>query len=101
MTRATGNYDDYHTEWLKDPENAASFLNAVIEDDDRDAFLLALRDIARAMGGMTALAEKTHVSRASLYKTLSKTGNPEFRSVSKILHSMGLRLTVEPERVAA
>lgn len=101
MTRATGNYDDYHMEWLKDPENAAAFLNTVIEEDDRDAFLLALRDIARAMGGMTTIAEKSQVSRSSLYKTLSKTGNPEFRSISKLLHSMGLKLTVAPEQIAA
>ena len=97
MARKTGNYDEYHLEWLRDPENAAAFLNAVIEDDDRDAFLLALRDIATAMGGMSVIAEKTQVSRSSLYKTLSKTGNPEFRSISKLLHSMGLRLTVEPD----
>lgn len=97
MLRKTGNYDDYHMEWLKDPENAAAFLNTVIEDDDRDAFLLALRDIAKAMGGMTTIAEKSQVSRSSLYKTLSKTGNPEFSSISKLLHSMGLRLTVEPD----
>jgi probable addiction module antidote protein len=97
MTRKTGNYDEYHLQWLKDPENAAAFLNAVIEDNDKEAFLLALRDIAQAQGGMTAIAEKINVSRSSLYKTLSKSGNPEFSSISKLLHSMGLRLTVEPD----
>jgi len=97
VTRKTGNYDEYHLKWLKDPENAAAFLNAVIEDNDREAFLLALRDVAHAQGGMTAIAEKTHVSRSSLYKTLSKRGNPEFSSISKLLHGMGLRLTVEPD----
>lgn len=96
MTRKTGNYDTYHLEWLKVPENAAAFLNAVIEDNDREAFLLALRDVAQAQGGMTAIAEKTHVSRSSLYKTLSKRGNPEFRNIANLLHGMGLRLTVEP-----
>ena len=96
MARKTGNYDEYHFEWLKDPQNAASFINAVIEDSDREAFLLALKDVAQAQGGMTAIAEKTHVSRSSLYKTLSKKGNPEFGSISKLLHGMGLRLTVEP-----
>lgn len=51
MTRKTGNYDEYHLEWLKDPENSAAFLNAVIEDNDREAFLLALRDVAQTQGG--------------------------------------------------
>ena len=54
MTRKTGNYDEYHLEWLKDPENVSAFLNAVIEDNDREAFLLALREVAQAQGGMTA-----------------------------------------------
>lgn len=97
MPRKTGSYDAYHLEWLKGPQNAASFLNAVIEDNDREAFLLALRDVAQAQGGMTAIAEKTHVSRSSLYKTLSKRGNPEFRSIANLLHSMGLKLIVEPD----
>ncbi|MFA7402807.1 MAG: addiction module antidote protein [Pelobacteraceae bacterium] len=96
MTRKTGSYDEYHIEWLRDPENAAAFINAVIEDNDKEAFLLALREVAQAQGGMTTIAEKTHVSRSSLYKTLSKRGNPEFNSISKLLHGMGLRLTVEP-----
>jgi DNA-binding phage protein len=38
-----------------------------------------------------------HVSRSSLYKTLSKRGNPEFGSILKLLHGMGMRLTVEPD----
>jgi hypothetical protein len=48
MARKTGNYDEYHREWLKDPQNAAAFINAVIEDSDREAFLLALKDVAQA-----------------------------------------------------
>lgn len=51
MTRKTGNYDEYHLEWLKDPENASAFLNAAIEDNDREAFLLALREVAQVKVG--------------------------------------------------
>ena len=50
MTRKTGSYEEYHLEWLKDPENATAFINAVIEDSDREALLLALRDVAKAQG---------------------------------------------------
>jgi hypothetical protein len=39
MARKKGNYDEYHLEWLRVPENAAAFINAVIEDSDREAFL--------------------------------------------------------------
>lgn len=88
--------DDLHV-WLQDAGNAAEYINAAIEDGDRDVFLLALRDVAKARGGMTAVAEKAHLGRESLYKMLSKRGNPEFKSIASVLHGMGLRLTVEPE----
>lgn len=65
MTRKTRNYDKYHLESLKDPANAAAFLNAVIEDDDNAAFLLALRDILQAKGGLSTFAAKTHVNQSS------------------------------------
>ena len=82
---------------LKNPEEAAAYLNAAIEEGDRAAFLLALRNVAEACGGMTALAEKAQLSRESLYRTLSNRGNPEIKSLTAILHAMGLKLAVEPE----
>ncbi|MEI6702987.1 MAG: addiction module antidote protein [Deltaproteobacteria bacterium] len=90
-------YENDFYEWLQDSKNAAGYLTAVIEDGDRDAFLLALRDVAKARGGMAVVAEKAHLGRESLYKMLSKRGNPEFKSIASVLHGMGLRLTVEPE----
>jgi DNA-binding phage protein len=63
MARKTGDYHAEHIEWLKDPENAAGYLNAVIEEEDKDALLLALRNIAEAEGGMAAVAEKAHLKR--------------------------------------
>jgi probable addiction module antidote protein len=47
------------------------------------------------------VAEKAHLGRESLYKMLSQRGNPEFRSVTALLYSLGLKLTVEPEDKAA
>jgi DNA-binding phage protein len=38
---------------------------------------MALRNVAEAQGGIGALAKKAHVGRESLYKTLSRTGNPK------------------------
>lgn len=96
MTKTTSYQRDL-IESLKDPCEAAAYLNAAIEEGDRAVFLLALRNVAEACGGMTALAEKTHLSRESLYRTLSNRGNPEIKSLTAILHAMGLRLAVEPE----
>ncbi len=82
---------------LKNPQEAAAYLNAAIEDGDRAVFLLALRNVAAAHGGMAGIAEKASLSRESLYRMLSKKGNPEIRSLFTLLHSMGLKLAVEPE----
>lgn len=89
MARKTGNYDEYHLEWLKNPPNAAAFLNAVMENFDRDVFLQALRDVASAQNGMMATD-----------KSLSKRDCLKFSSITELLHGMGLRLTVEPEMQA-
>lgn len=101
MARKSVPYENDLMEWLQDPAHAAEYINAAIEDGDREVFLLALRDVAKARGGMTAVAEQAKVSRTSLYKALSPRGNPEFRSVTALLHSLGLKLTVEPEDKAA
>jgi len=84
-------------ESLRDPGEAAAYLNAAIEEGDRSVFLLALRNVAEASGGMAALAEKANLSRESLYRMLSKRGNPEIKSLYTLLHAMGLRLAIEPE----
>ncbi len=96
--RKTGNYHTEHIEWLKDPENAAGYLNAVIEEEDKDALLLALRNIAEAEGGMAAVAEKAHLKRESLCRMLSPRGNPALSNLFSILHGMGLKLTIQPDK---
>lgn len=84
-------------ESLKDACEAAAYLNAAIEEGDRSVFLLALRNVAEAHGGMATLAEKAHLSRESLYRMLSRKGNPEIKSLYTLLHAMGLRLAIEAE----
>ena len=97
MSGKSVSYEDDLHEWLQDAGNAAEYINAAIEDGDKAVLLLALRDVAKARGGMTAVAEKAHLGRESLYKMLSRRGNPEFKSIASVLHGMGLRLTVTPE----
>ena len=79
---------------LKDPAEAAAYLEATMEDEDPAVFLLALRQVAQAQG-MSSVARKAKLGRESLYKALSEKGNPEIRTVNKLLHAMGLRLTVQ------
>ena len=89
-------YKDYLFDRLKDPEEAAAYLNAALEDEELGVFLLALRDIAKAHGGMTQLAKEAHVNRESLYRTVSKNGNPSISQLRLLLNTLGLEISVHP-----
>jgi len=80
---------------LKKPDDAAHYLNACLDDEDPRVFLLALRDVADAHGGVGALAVRSDLNRESLYRTLSKSGNPSLNSLAAVLNSLGLRLAVQ------
>lgn len=87
-------------EWLKDVENAAGYVEAAIELGDPAGILQALRNVAEARGGLARIAEKTGLNRETLYRTLSKRGNPELKSLTAILEATGLRLSVTTRKAA-
>jgi probable addiction module antidote protein len=97
MAKRTSTYQEDLVEALKDPREAAAYLNAAMEDGDRTLFLLALRNVAEAHGGMAAVSAKAKLNRESLYRMLSEKGNPEIKSIFTLLHSMGLKLSIEPK----
>ncbi|HNP31581.1 MAG TPA: putative addiction module antidote protein [Nitrospirales bacterium] len=83
---------------MRDAGEAEEYLNAALEDIDPELFLLALRNVAEAQGGVAQLAEKAKLNRESLYKMLSKRGNPELKSLDSLLHALGFRLAVTAVR---
>lgn len=92
-------YHEYLIKSLKnDPEEAAGYLNAALEDGDYRVFLGALRDVAEALGGISKLAKKTKLSRPNLYRMLSEKGKPEITSLYKVLKAFGLTLAVSPSK---
>src|SRR3990167_9127498 len=97
MRKKSVSYQKYLIESLKDPEEAAGYLNAALEERDIGVFLLALQNVIQAQGGVSKIAEKSHKSRTSLYKTISKKGNPYLGSVNEILDVMGLHLSILPK----
>ena len=89
-------YEDWLIEQLKDPAEAAGYLEAVIEQGDQEALMVALRQVAMARGGIAAIARRAKVTREAAYRMLSKSGNPELRSLNALLAAAGLRLSVKP-----
>ena len=94
-TVSTESYRETLLDALKNPDEAAQYLNACLEDEDVRVFLLALRDVADARGGMRALARDARLNRESLYRMLSRSGNPSPDSLAAVLNACGLRLTVQ------
>jgi probable addiction module antidote protein len=97
MKKSTA-YQPNLIESLRDAGEAEEYLNAALEEDDPELFLLALRNVAEAQGGIGQLAEKAKLNRESLYKMLSERGNPELRSLDALLHALGFRLAVTTTR---
>lgn len=79
---------------LKDPREAEAYLNASLDENDPELFLLALRNVAEAQGGMSKFAKKAKLNRESLYRMLSDKGNPQLDSLTQLLDVMGFRLAI-------
>lgn len=90
-------HDDAMVELFRDdPAAAAATLNAILADGDQGELLVTLRQMAKAVGGVSAVAKASELNATQLYRTLSKRGNPELRSLTALLRTMGFRLAVEP-----
>ena len=83
------------TDHLRTEEDARLYLEAAFEEDLGDGHLIraALSDIARARN-MSQLAREVGMTREGLYKALSENGNPNFNTMMKIIHALGMRLRV-------
>ena len=89
-------HDDAMAEvYQSDPAYALELLNSVLADGDQAELLVVLRQLAKAFGGVQAIAEKAHLNPTQIYRTLSADGNPALSSFRAILDAMGMRLAVE------
>jgi len=93
---ASVSYELRLLERLKNPREAAAYLEAAIEEGDEAGLMVALRHVAQALGGIAALARKSKLTREATYRMLSESGNPELKSLTAMLGAAGLRLSVKP-----
>jgi probable addiction module antidote protein len=79
-----------------DPEFAAEYLKAALEDtNEPKVLLIALRHLAEAKGGVAKVAKAAGIERESLYRALSSRGNPRLSTLVAVMRAVGLKLTVE------
>lgn len=92
------NYHDWLMKKLKDHDEAVAYLNAALEEslkgdeESQQLFLMALRNVAEAQGGIGNLAKRAGIGRESLYKTLSAKGNPKWHTLVSLVIALGLNL---------
>lgn len=96
MRKKSRSYTVGLNERLKDRGHAVSYVNAALENDSIEGFLIALKDVVDANQGMAGLAEFTSLNRENLYRALSEAGNPRLDTLAAVLSAMGMRLKVEP-----
>lgn len=77
--------------YLKSAKDVAEYLEAVFEIGDPGLVAHALGVVARAKG-MSEIAKKAGLGRESLYKALSKDGNPKIGTVLKVVHALGIKM---------
>jgi probable addiction module antidote protein len=87
------------SEYLDNPEVIAAYISEALETNDPAFIAAAIGDVARAYG-MSAIADAAGVSRGSLYRGLSREGNPELATVVSVLRALGLSLAAKPVKAA-
>jgi len=83
------------SDYLDSEETIAEYLTAALENPDPDAFLIAVRDVAKARG-IAKVAADAGLGRESLYKALKPGARPRFDTVRRLLEALGVRLDVTP-----
>ncbi|HWZ57149.1 MAG TPA: hypothetical protein VNZ63_13825 [Verrucomicrobiae bacterium] len=90
---------DYKADLLADLRSdaayAAQYLSAA-KKDSKEAFLVALRDVAEARLGLSRIARAARVNRESLYRTLSAEGNPTLTTLDAVLEVLGFETDFRP-----
>jgi probable addiction module antidote protein len=96
MKRAMS-YKEGLLERLKDKEYSVNYLTLALKDEDSRVFVLALKDVIKAHGGIGKASKRAKLSRASVYKMLSGERELGILKILRILDTIGIALRVFPK----
>lgn len=84
-------------ELREDPEYAEAYLQAAFDDiyepGGIGGFLVALRQVIESRGGVSAIAQRSGLSRQHIYRALSEKGNPTITTLTELTRAARVRLT--------
>ncbi|HIL11568.1 MAG TPA: transcriptional regulator [Candidatus Latescibacteria bacterium] len=102
IEQLTASYEERLIESLKDPLEAQAYLETALEDYEKtgktDSLLLALKDVAKAQGGIGALSQRAGLNREHLYRVLSSKSQPRLDKLLAIVSGLGFRVRLEPQK---
>lgn len=90
-------YDAFLKKQLRDPNQAADYLSAAVQEGSLEGFLIALKGVAEAHGGIGTIAKVTNLNRQSMYRMFSERGNPTVSSLMTVLDAIGIELSFAPQ----
>ncbi|MBN9543064.1 MAG: helix-turn-helix domain-containing protein [Alphaproteobacteria bacterium] len=89
-------FEEFNLSLLSEPDDAEIYLKVALEeyknDGDTKAFLLALKSVAEAQGGIAKLAKKSTINRQNLYKLLNGKTEPKLTTFLKIMDGLNVEL---------
>ncbi len=94
-------YHSYLIESLKDPAEAAAYLDAVLEDGDLEHILLALKNVAEARKDLISAANELDLDWENCYQLLAQGETPTLQAIATLLNKLGLKLSVTVKREQA
>ncbi len=94
--RTSDSYQEYLIESLQEPEEAAAYIEAILEAENPERELLssALKDIIDARLRMNSLSEQAQITWEQLNKMLLESGGAEIYKLLALLDILGLRISV-------
>ena len=89
-------YREYLIESLKEAEEAAGYIGAILEEKDPEPALLrnAIRNVIEARIRMNALSESAKEHHEKLDKMLTESGGAEIYSLVELLEALGFKLEI-------
>ena len=97
---STIDYKEWLLEQLRDLDFAAGYITEAIAEGE-SPFLLAVRDVVEAQGGLGALSKSTSLNREGLYDMLSERGTPRLSSLATVFGALGLQIAVTKKKARA
>jgi len=90
------------TDWdmadnITSKDEVYAYLEAALEENNPETLFDVVGAIARSKG-MSKIAKDLGLNRESLYKSLSKDGNPSFSTITKVLNILGYEVKIFPKK---